>query len=197
MGQMMVVALMVIAELLIHADDMAEQAGIDPLIFRNQINMESGWDPKAVSWAGAQGIAQIIPKYHPDMEGKTFDPYLSLEYAANLMASHLDYRGGDYREALADYNTGRNSSGNFRAQGYSYADSILESSGQRQPTELELLRSDAARNHKLKIGALYHLGNTVQVLNRIPPEEFYSEDDRVVHKEAEIYYHNPDGEPKG
>ena len=136
---MMVVALMVLTELLTHADAMAEEAGIDPLIFRNQINMESGWDPQAVSWAGAQGIAQIIPEYHPDMEGKTFDPYMSLEYAANLMSSHLAYREGDYREALADYNTGRNSSGSFRDQGYSYADRILEASGQRQPTELELI----------------------------------------------------------
>ena len=189
---MMVVALMVLTELLTHADAMAEEAGIDPLIFRNQINMESGWDPQAVSWAGAQGIAQIIPEYHPDMEGKTFDPYMSLEYAANLMSSHLAYRAGDYREALADYNTGRNSSGSFRDQGYSYADRILEASGQRQPTELELLRTDAARNHRLKIGALYHLGNTVEILNRIPQREFYSEDDKIAHKEAEVYYHNPE-----
>ena len=192
MGQMMVVALMVLTELLTHSDAMAEQAGIDPLIFRNQINMESGWDPEAVSWAGAEGIAQIIPAYHPEMEGKTFDPYMSLEYAANLMSSHLDYREGDYREALADYNTGRNSSGSFRDQGYSYADRILKSSGGHQPTELELLRTDAARNHKLKLGALYHLGNTVEVLNRIPQKEFYSEEDQITHKEAEVYYHNPE-----
>ena len=79
-------------ELVEYADLMADDAGIDREIFRNQINMESGWNPNAVSWAGAQGIAQIIPKYHPEMEGKTFDPYASLKYAAHLMASHLEYR---------------------------------------------------------------------------------------------------------
>ena len=193
MGLTMGVTLMVLINLVTHADQMADAANIDRSIFRAQINMESGWNPNAVSWAGAEGIAQIIPKYHPDMEGKTFDPYASLEYAAHLMASHIAYRGGDVREALADYNTGRNSSGSFRAQGYAYADKILEAAGVRQSSEVELLREDSARNHALKLAALHHLGQTVQVLNRIPQEHFYSDDDRLIHKDAEVFYHTPEG----
>ena len=181
-------------ELVEYADLMADDGGIDREIFRNQINMESGWNPNAVSWAGAQGIAQIIPKYHPEMEGKPFDPYASLKYAAHLMASHLAYREGDYREALADYNTGRGSTGSFREEGLvQYADIILAASGQPSKTEVELLREDSARNHALKLGALHHLGQTIQVLNRIPPEHFHSAEDRTIHKDAEVYYHNPDG----
>ena len=71
-------------ELVEYADLMADDAGIDREIFRNQINMESGWNPNAVSWAGAEGIAQIIPKYHPEMEGKTFDPYREPEIRGAL-----------------------------------------------------------------------------------------------------------------
>ena len=193
MGLTMGVTIMVLINLVTHADLMADEANIDRQIFRTQINLESGWNHNAVSWAGAEGIAQIIPKYHRDMEGKTFDPYASLEYAAHLMASHLAYRDGSYREALADYNTGRGSTGNFREEGYSYADKILESAGYAEPSEIELLREDSARNHALKLGALHHLGQTVEVLNRIPQEHFHSDDDRLIHKDAEVYYHAPEG----
>ena len=110
----------------LYADAYARAVGYDTEVFRAQINMESGWNPNVTSFAAAEGIAQIIPRWHPSMRGKTFDPFASLEYAANLMAAHIEYRDGDYREALADYNVGRNSEGDFRLEGLErYADIIL------------------------------------------------------------------------
>lgn len=82
----------------------ATQAGIDPDIFEAQINQESGFDPTAGSYAGAQGIAQIIPRWHPDVD--PWDPEASLRYAANLMAGHLQNYGGDIRQALTAYHAG-------------------------------------------------------------------------------------------
>ena len=95
----------------LYAAAYARDVGYDPEVFRRQIAVESTWNPLAVSRAGAEGLAQIIPRWHPAMRGRTFDPFAALDYAARLMAAHLDHRSGDYREALADYNTGRGSSG--------------------------------------------------------------------------------------
>lgn len=41
----------------------AQNAGIDPDLFRAQLVQESGLNPEAVSPAGALGIGQIMPKY--------------------------------------------------------------------------------------------------------------------------------------
>ncbi len=82
----------------------ATEAGIDPDIFVAQINQESGFDPLAGSSAGAQGIAQIIPRYHPGVD--PWDPDSSLRYAAQLMAGHIQNYGGDIRKALTAYHAG-------------------------------------------------------------------------------------------
>jgi len=82
----------------------AVQAGIDPNIFLRQINQESGFNPNAGSSAGAMGIAQIVPKYHPGVNVN--DPIASLNYAANLDKQLLQQYGGDYTRALVAYNGG-------------------------------------------------------------------------------------------
>ena len=83
---------------------MADEAGIDPDLFVRQIDVESGFNPNAGSSAGAQGIAQIVPRWHPGVN--TWDPWESLHYAANLMRSHLDTYADDYTMALVRYNGG-------------------------------------------------------------------------------------------
>lgn len=81
----------------------ATSAGIDPALFVAMIDVESGWDPDAQSGAGAIGIAQIVPRWHPGVDAR--DPYASLQYAARLLASHLREFGSE-RLALAAYNAG-------------------------------------------------------------------------------------------
>lgn len=77
--------------------------GIDPNIFERQINAESAFDPNALSKAGAVGIAQILPSWHPDVDAT--DPYASLDYAARLMRGYVNHFGS-YRLALVAYNAG-------------------------------------------------------------------------------------------
>lgn len=82
----------------------AKQEGIDPNLFRRQITQESGWNPRARSHAGAIGIAQIVPKWHPNVDPN--DPDASLRYAAKHMGQ-LYRKYGNYQDALSVYNSGR------------------------------------------------------------------------------------------
>lgn len=91
-------------DLVDYARQAAQRAGIDPDLFVRQINQESGFRTDRTSPAGAQGIAQIVPRFHPGVN--TTDPRASLDYAANLMASHLKTYNGDIRKALVAYNGG-------------------------------------------------------------------------------------------
>jgi hypothetical protein len=91
------------AVLRVYARSAAVANGIDPNIFERQINAESAFDPNAFSSAGAVGIAQILPSWHPNVDPT--DPYASLDYAARLMRGYLTYFGS-YQLALVAYNAG-------------------------------------------------------------------------------------------
>src|SRR5262245_33155533 len=64
-----------------YAREAAGRAGLDPDLFERQIQQESGFDPDAFNDAsGATGVAQLVPRFHPDVD--PHDPRASLEYAA-------------------------------------------------------------------------------------------------------------------
>jgi cell wall-associated NlpC family hydrolase len=87
-----------------YAKAVAAEAGIDPAVFERQIDQENHFSPTGTSPAGAQGIAQIMPQYHPGVNPN--NPSEALQYAANLMAQHLETYGGDWVKALVAYNGG-------------------------------------------------------------------------------------------
>ncbi len=84
----------------------ATYAGIDPTLFERQINQESGFNPLAVSPAGAEGIAQFMPGTASAMGVNPWDPASSLYGAASLMKQLSNQFGGNYAMALAAYNAG-------------------------------------------------------------------------------------------
>lgn len=84
----------------------ATQAGIDPTIFVNQIQQESGFNPRATSPAGAQGIAQFMPATAASMGVNPWDVLGALKGAAYLDSANLQKYGGDYPKMLAAYNAG-------------------------------------------------------------------------------------------
>ena len=106
----------------------AARAGIDPALFERQIDQESGYrqdviDCRRDSSAGARGIAQIVPRWHPNVN--PCDPEQALEYAAQLMRQQLQARGGDWALALSNYNAGAGGTDRFlRGEVEPYAETV-------------------------------------------------------------------------
>lgn len=98
------------------AAEIARAYGLDPEIFVRQMETESGFNPRAVSPAGAGGIAQIMPAtarqpgfgITPISDEARFDPEASMNFGAQYMRAMLDRYDGDYARALAAYNAGFN-----------------------------------------------------------------------------------------
>jgi hypothetical protein len=88
------------------AEEAAAQHGIDVEFFKRLIRQESGYNPNAVSSAGAQGIAQFMPGTAA-MVGldDPFDPKKALPKSAEHLAS-LRQRLGNLGLAAAAYNAG-------------------------------------------------------------------------------------------
>ena len=84
----------------------AQHSGIPADLFERQIAQESGFNPKAVSPAGALGIAQIMPSTAQSWGVDPMNPVQALSVAADHMAWYVSHYGGDYAKALAAYNAG-------------------------------------------------------------------------------------------
>jgi hypothetical protein len=82
--------------------------GISPDYYQRQIQQESHFDPNAVSWVGAVGIAQFMPDTAKAMNFDPHDPVAALDNGAQLMGTLNSTFDGDYAKALAAYNTGPN-----------------------------------------------------------------------------------------
>lgn len=83
----------------------AKKYGLDPELFARQIGAESGFNPRAVSPAGARGIAQIMPATARGWGVNPDDPDAALDAAAKNMAKYVQ-QYGNWRDALTAYNAG-------------------------------------------------------------------------------------------
>jgi soluble lytic murein transglycosylase-like protein len=91
------------------AIEAAVQARLSPQLFVRQIQVESGFNPAAVSPAGAVGIAQFLPSTAAGLGIDPWNPEAALRGAARLMASYVQSYQGDDAKALAAYNAGTGS----------------------------------------------------------------------------------------
>ncbi len=80
--------------------------GVEPRLLAAVAQQESGFDPKAVSPAGARGLMQLMPATAAGLGvTNSFDPAQAVDGAAKLLRDLLD-RFGRVDYALAGYNAG-------------------------------------------------------------------------------------------
>jgi soluble lytic murein transglycosylase len=82
---------------------------LDPSLIRSMIAKESGFNPKAVSSKGAQGLMQLMPATAARIGVQNpFDPEENIRGGMKHMRSLLDTFNNDLVLSLAAYNAGEN-----------------------------------------------------------------------------------------
>jgi hypothetical protein len=99
----------VVAESLVRAARYEGQINnVDPLLILAVITVESGFNPFLESGQGAQGLMQIIPRFHPDKvvaekgSATLFDPAENIRVGAMILRTFLN-RADDLETALQMY----------------------------------------------------------------------------------------------
>ncbi|MGI6405909.1 MAG: lytic transglycosylase domain-containing protein [Syntrophaceticus sp.] len=84
----------------------ASKYQIDPAILKAVAEVESSFNPQAVSRSGALGLMQFMPGTAQSLGINPFDPAESIQGAAKYLNSLLDQFQGSLPLALAAYNAG-------------------------------------------------------------------------------------------
>jgi hypothetical protein len=99
----------VVFDLVKTAHVVGRKMGIDPLLIVAVIAVESSFNPIAESVAGAKGLMQIIPKYHPEKfvefggEQSAFEPHTNILVGSRIIREYLSASSGNMVVALQTY----------------------------------------------------------------------------------------------
>lgn len=85
----------------------SQKWNVDESLIRAVIKQESGYDPKATSWCGAQGMMQLMPETASGLGVKdAYDAEQNIMGGTRYLRSLLDRFDGNISKALAGYNAG-------------------------------------------------------------------------------------------
>jgi soluble lytic murein transglycosylase-like protein len=87
----------------------SDHFGVDPILVRAVIQVESGFDPQCVSRRGARGLMQLMPETarHYGVSS-IFEPEENIRGGVHYLADLLQMFPHDLPRALAAYNAGEN-----------------------------------------------------------------------------------------
>jgi soluble lytic murein transglycosylase-like protein len=95
--------------------EVALRYGLSPGLVRAVIRVESGFNPRAVSRKGAQGLMQLMPRTASSLGVRdTFDPRQNIEGGVRLLRYLMDRYPGSAALALAAYNAGEAAVDHYR-----------------------------------------------------------------------------------
>lgn len=103
------VSAVAVEPLLASAQQTGRSVGVDPLLLVAVMAIESRFNPFAESPVGAQGLMQVIPKWHPDKvdvksdRSAMFDPDTNIRVGALVLKEYIQSTGSIER-ALQQYN---------------------------------------------------------------------------------------------
>ena len=93
--------------LLRHVHRAATRAGLQPELVLAVIQIESAFNPYAVSRVGAQGIMQVMPFWKKEIgrpQDSLIDLVTNLKYGCTILKYYIDKENGGLANALARYN---------------------------------------------------------------------------------------------
>lgn len=106
----------------------AQKYNVPWQLFRAMINQESGWNPKAVSPAGAIGFGQLMPGTAQGLGVNPYNPRQNLKGSAMYLSNQYN-TFGNWKQALAAYNAGPGAVSSGAWKGYpetrNYVHSIM------------------------------------------------------------------------
>ncbi|MBS1198422.1 MAG: Lytic transglycosylase, catalytic [Proteobacteria bacterium] len=106
------------------AQENAQEHGLDPLLIISVIAVESSFNPLSESNMGAQGLMQVIPRYHKEKlptdagEAPLFDPVINVAVGSKVLKEYVR-RHGSVTAGLLQFN------GSLNDPSQSYAKKVL------------------------------------------------------------------------
>ena len=136
-------------------DIYARHNGLSSRLVQAVVQVESGYNPDAMSQKGAMGLMQLMPETAAELGvGDAYDPEENLRGGTRYLRQQLD-RFGDLRLALAAYNAGPTAVARYDGippyrETQRYVEKVLDLYGNSAPQYLQEHARDQARQRHLE-----------------------------------------------